>query len=98
MVVRKWLSPAGLIDRGPSAALPIPVRGEQMIEHISDEHDKRVYAPTEVAKMLRVSVDTIRRLLAHEPGVIVIYIPKKGKRPYRTLRIPQSVLDRLRNK
>jgi hypothetical protein len=69
-----------------------------MIEHMSHEHDKRVYSPTEVAQMLRVSVDTVRRRLAHEPGVIVIYIPKRGRRPYRTLRIPQSVLDRLRNK
>ena len=54
------------------------------------------YTPAEVAELWHVNVETIRRMFQHEPGVIVIQGPtKKGKRPYKTIRIPQSVLDRV---
>jgi hypothetical protein len=39
--------------------------------------------------------DTIRRLFLTEPGVIVISAPRKGRRVYRTLRIPISVYQRV---
>jgi hypothetical protein len=49
----------------------------------------------EVAKRLNVNADTVRRLFLHESGVIVISIPKKGTRVYRTLRIPERVFRRV---
>ena len=50
----------------------------------------------EVAIMLDVSNDTVRRMFAPEPGVIDLG-PKQGHgdRKYRILRIPRRVLDRV---
>jgi hypothetical protein len=46
--------------------------------------------------MWKFDVETIRRLFDDEPGMVVLQTPiKKGKRPYRTIRIPQTVLDRV---
>lgn len=49
----------------------------------------------EVAKRLKVDDDTVRRLFIDEPGVIVISFPRRGRRTYRTLRIPESVYLRV---
>jgi hypothetical protein len=49
----------------------------------------------EVAERLKVNAETVRRLFLNEPGVIVICCPKKGRRLYRTLRIPESVYARV---
>lgn len=49
----------------------------------------------EVAEMLDVSSDTVRRVFADEPGVINIGPRNRGAdRPYRILRIPRAVLER----
>jgi hypothetical protein len=49
----------------------------------------------DVATRLKVNEDTVRRLFIDEPGVVVICFPKKGKRVYRTLRIPERVFQRV---
>jgi hypothetical protein len=49
----------------------------------------------EVAERLKVNEDTARRLFLNEPNVIVICFPRKGKRVYRTVRIPESVFQRV---
>jgi hypothetical protein len=49
----------------------------------------------EIADRLKLKPDTIRRLFSSEPGVVVICRPRKGKRVYRTIRIPVSVYDRV---
>lgn len=59
---------------------------------------EKYYSAKELALQWGVSTDVIRRRFADEPGVIVISNSKPGKRPYRTLRIPQSVIDRIRKK
>lgn len=46
----------------------------------------------DVAERLKVNEETVRRLFVNEPGVVVICFPKRGRRVYRTLRIPESVL------
>ena len=57
---------------------------------------ERHYPPSEVAELWQLNVETIRQLFQDEPGVIVIQAPpKKGKRQYKTIRIPQSVLERV---
>jgi hypothetical protein len=57
---------------------------------------ERHYAPSEVAQIWQFDVETIRRLFQDEPGVVVLQaLIKKGKRPYKTIRIPQSVLERV---
>ena len=50
---------------------------------------------SEVAERLKVNEDTARRLFVNEPGVVVICFPRKGRRVYRTLRIPVSVFSRV---
>jgi transcriptional regulator GlxA family with amidase domain len=49
----------------------------------------------EIARNRNLSADTIRKLFVDEPGVIVISKPKRFKRVYRTLRIPESVERRV---
>ncbi len=69
---------------GPGAAVETPTPSEQH------------YAPAEIAILWRLDVETIRRLFRNEAGVIVLASAiKKGKRRYSTLRIPQSVLERV---
>jgi hypothetical protein len=58
---------------------------------------ERHYTPSDVADLWRFNPETIRRLFQDEPGVMVLHAPaRKGKRPYKTIRIPQSVLERVR--
>jgi hypothetical protein len=54
-----------------------------------------VFTVAEVAELLKVNTETIRRLFLNEPGVILISFPRKGKRVYRTVRIPEDVLRRV---
>lgn len=49
----------------------------------------------QIAKIRNLSSNTVRRLFTHEPGVIVICKPKRRKRVYRVLRIPESVERRV---
>ncbi len=57
---------------------------------------ERHYAPSDVAESWDLSVEFIRRVFQDEPGVIVFQAPpKKGRRPYQTIRIPESVLERV---
>jgi hypothetical protein len=58
--------------------------------------EERHHTPSEVADFWQVDVEMIRRIFRDEPGVMVLQSPqKKGKRPYKTIRIPQSVLERV---
>src|SRR5258708_1952920 len=50
---------------------------------------ERHYSVTEVARLWNLSRDSVRRIFRREPGVLVI-----GDR-YITLRIPESVLQRV---
>lgn len=61
--------------------------------------DEKLQTVAEVAEMLGVSTDTVRRMFADESGVIDFgrHEATRGKRRYRLLRIPQSVLDRVVN-
>jgi hypothetical protein len=49
----------------------------------------------EVAERLKLNTETVRRLFLNEPGVIVICSPRRGRRVYRTLRIPERVFQRV---
>src|SRR5262252_525315 len=57
---------------------------------------ERHYAPYELGQIWNLSADSVRRLFEHEPGVLVIeHLKSKAKRRYRTLRIPESVVERV---
>ena len=55
------------------------------------------YSPLAVAKLWGISVDKARRLFRDVPGVLKIgnVTTRCGKHEYVTLRIPQSVLERV---
>jgi len=57
--------------------------------------DERFLTVIEVAERLKVNEETVRRLFLNEPGVVVICFPRRGRRVYRTLRIPESVFQRV---
>jgi hypothetical protein len=58
---------------------------------------ERHYSPAEIAELWNLSADCVRKIFGNEPGVLVIgnAQPRRGKRSYTTLRIPQPVLDRV---
>jgi hypothetical protein len=57
---------------------------------------ERHYSPEEVADLWRLSVKTILRLFTGEPGIIEFgNIGNLKKRRYITIRIPESVLNRI---
>lgn len=59
-------------------------------------HAERHYAVTEIAEMWNLSPDKVRGLFRHEPGVLVLgERDRRRKRRYITLRIPQSVVERV---
>jgi hypothetical protein len=81
-------------------ALTTIVDGQPAQERIFEVH----FTPARLAKEWAVSTDTIRHLFYDEPGVLKIDRPEtmrggkdgKGKRRYRSIRIPQSVAAPLR--
>jgi hypothetical protein len=58
---------------------------------------ERHYSPAEIGELWNLSADCVRKIFENEPGVLTIgnAQPRRGKRSYTTLRIPQSVLDRV---
>jgi transcriptional regulator GlxA family with amidase domain len=56
---------------------------------------ERHYAVDELAELWGMSDDFVRRLFLNEPGVVVFFKYRPGRRTYRTLRIPESVAERV---
>lgn len=57
--------------------------------------DEQYLTVAEVATMLNISPDTVRRMFATEPGVINVGPSHGTSRRYRVLRIPLGVLNRV---
>jgi len=63
--------------------------------HVRGQH----YSVQEVAQLWGLGIDKIRELFENEPGVIKLQSPpKKGKRRYTTLRIPENVAERVQRR
>jgi hypothetical protein len=61
----------------------------------NDNDEDSFFTPAEVAKILKVSRDTVIRHFARFPGVIDLGAEEKmHKRQYRILRIPRASLNR----
>jgi hypothetical protein len=57
---------------------------------------ERHFTPEQLGELWSLSADTIRRVFEKEPGVLVIERSNGiTRRRYRTLRIPDSVADRV---
>jgi len=59
--------------------------------------EERHYTVIEIAQLWSLSTDAVRKLFQDEAGVMVMgkTISTRSKRRYRTLRIPESVLNRV---
>jgi hypothetical protein len=53
------------------------------------------FSVEELAELWKISDDFVRRLFLKEPGVVVFWRQRPGRRVYRTLRIPASVALRV---
>jgi hypothetical protein len=57
---------------------------------------ERHYSPAELGELWNLSADTVRRMFENEPGVLVFENPvRSSSRRFRTLRIPESVAERV---
>jgi hypothetical protein len=57
---------------------------------------ERHWTPEQLGELWSLSADTVRRMFEQEAGVLVIERPRsRGRRRYRTLRIPESVAVRV---
>lgn len=61
----------------------------------TDPTFERHLSVEELAELWGMSDDFIRRLFRSEPGVVVFFQRRPGRRVYRTLRIPESVAVRV---
>jgi hypothetical protein len=60
---------------------------------------ERHFSVSEISEIWSLSKDTVCRMFQNEPGVLVLSGRSSGrKRRYTTLRIPQSVLERVHRK
>lgn len=88
-------------NRSDAAAHPgahdlVFMQGDSVDKNESYSPAARHFTPAEISDLWKIHVETVRRMFAGEPGVIVIQAPaRRGKRGYRTLRIPAGVLDRV---
>jgi len=57
--------------------------------------DEQYLSVAEVATMLNISRDTVRRMFISEPGVLNVGPSNGASRRYRVLRIPLNVLRRV---
>ena len=53
------------------------------------------YTTKELAEEWNLSDDYIRKVFADEPDVVLFMKPRRGRRTYRTLRIPAAVAERV---
>ena len=66
-------------------------QGQAQAESAFETH----FAVEDLARVWGMSEDFVRRLFLKEPGVVVFYEQRPGRRVYRTLRIPESVALRV---
>ena len=66
----------------------------------NDASKKEWFSVTDIASLMNLSTDTIRRMFQDEPGVLVIGDGRasRGKRKRVTLRIPKEVVERVKRK
>jgi hypothetical protein len=71
--------------------------GERKPAEAGAGYREQHFTPAELADRWKLSADVIRVLFEKEPGVLVIgdQVSSRSKRRYRTVRIPESVVDRV---
>lgn len=78
------------------STLPSAAQDKSQPTQVAGMFEERHFTVAEVAVMWNLSKDVVRRLFQDEPGVLILPNCARGsKRRYATIRIPQSVADRL---
>jgi AraC-like DNA-binding protein len=67
------------------------IGGKTGLPNLEIEDIEPHYSTAEVARALKLSEDTTRKIFGDEAGVVRIAKPSKRRRKYVTLRIPRSV-------
>jgi AraC-like DNA-binding protein len=67
------------------------------LKETESAYAERHYTVDEIAAIWNMSKDAVRRIFRNEEGVLVLGRKNRSsdKRPYATLRIPESVLSRV---
>jgi AraC-like DNA-binding protein len=74
-----------------------PQSGKQKDERFVDDGTQETFSVKEIASLLNLSSDTVRRMFADEQGVITLGNENpRGKRRRVTLRIPRNVYERVK--
>ena len=69
------------------------------VEQTDSRLFERHFSPAELAELWNLSEDTIRRAFERESGVLIFENPSRNpNRRRRTIRIPQSVAERVYRK
>ena len=86
------------VPAAPARALSVLHQlGERKPVQVGVSYTEQHFTPAELADRWNLSADVIRALFEREPGVLVIgdQVSSRSKRRYRTMRIPESVVDRV---
>lgn len=62
---------------------------------IAEPFAERHYTVGELAAMWNLSTEFVRQIVQYEPGVTEWVRQQPGRRRYRVLRVPQSVVERV---
>ena len=62
---------------------------------ITEPFPERHYTVGELAAMWHLSTEFVRQIVQNEPGVTEWVRQQPGRRRYRVLRVPQSVVERV---
>jgi hypothetical protein len=75
-----------------TAAKLVQVPGREAEARMRERH----YSPAELGELWGLSAKTVRRMFENEPGVLVFENPlRSSSRRFRTLRVPESVAERV---
>lgn len=77
--------------RRPFLDAPMVTEQQEVIEPFAERH----YTVKELAALWRLSGEFVRQLVQHEPGVTEWVRQRQGRRRYRVLRVPQTVVERV---
>jgi predicted transcriptional regulator len=73
-----------------------PLAGGSLREAPLERSHEAHYTVAEIAEAWKLSADTVRKVFENEPGVLVIAnTGGRSKGGYRTLRVPESVRERV---
>lgn len=95
----RWVRPEYAFGANEAEPAPRGKRKASKSEPFVDDGKQETFTVAQIASLWQLSTDTIQRWFEDEPGVIASGNKNpRGKRKRITLRIPRSVLERVKRK